>query len=368
MNVNVKVKHGSRIQSFYLFFILVNIQTGTGIIGAPRYIYEQAKQDGWLSVIIAGLFVHFVVFMMFLTLKQYENTDIFGIQQDLFGKLIGKLLGTIFIIYIFASLLSVLINYIQIVQYFIHPILSPWLLSFLLLILVVYSVLGGIRVIVGVAFVFFVSTLYILFFLYHPLLEMDLHRFQPFFEASPMELMEGARATSYSLLGLEVVLFIYPFIDDKKKAQLPSQLGVAITALFLLLVTIISIGFMGRERLADSYWPILIFYKFISYEIIERFDLIVVTAWMMVVLPVMILLTWMMTYGMKRMYNIRQKKTLFIICFLLFIGGGLMKEQVMITNYTSYVGQIGFWLTFIYPIILYPLVRIKKALKKEGKN
>ncbi|MRH44935.1 GerAB/ArcD/ProY family transporter [Aquibacillus halophilus] len=370
MNINVAIKPGLRIRAFYLFFIIANIQTGTGIMGVSSYIYKEAKQDAWLSILIAGVFVHIIIFIMFIILNKYENTDIFGIQTDLFGKWISRILGTVFIIYLFASLLTVLINYIQVVQVFLFPLLSPWLLTILLLLIVSYSVLGGLRVAVGVSFIFFLLSIWLVLFLYKPITLMDLGHFKPLLEASPKELLLGAKATSYSFLGLEILFFIYPFIDNKKRAQLPTQLGIAMTTSLILLVTVTSIGFFGGERLEQTIWPVLILYKSIEYAVVERFDIIVVSQWMMVITPIMILLVWMITYGMKRLYSFSQKKTLYIVLFLLLIGGGTIKEQFTIQLIIDYVAKVGFWIAFIYPLVLFPLVLIKKKIekKKEGYN
>lgn len=50
MEINLKVKKGLRIRAFQLFFIIVGIQISVGILGAPRYIFEKAHQDAWVSV------------------------------------------------------------------------------------------------------------------------------------------------------------------------------------------------------------------------------------------------------------------------------------------------------------------------------
>ncbi|WP_274380099.1 GerAB/ArcD/ProY family transporter [Lederbergia galactosidilytica] len=121
MEINVNVKPRLRFRAFYLFFIIYGIQTGVGIIGAPRYIFREAGRDAWLSVIIAFLMQIIVTYVMLLILRQYKNADIFGIQVDLFGRWIGKILGTVYIVYFAASLFSIIITYIEVIQIFLYP-------------------------------------------------------------------------------------------------------------------------------------------------------------------------------------------------------------------------------------------------------
>src|SRR5690625_6088345 len=150
MEVNLQVKPGQRIRAFYLFFIISSIEVGDGFLRAPSYMCGEARPDAWLFILIAFVYIIIVAWVMFIILNQYKNTDIFGIQVDIFGKWIGKLLGTIYIVFFAAELLSVLLTYVEIVQIFLYPTIPTLVMGLILMILVVYSVLGGIRVIVGV--------------------------------------------------------------------------------------------------------------------------------------------------------------------------------------------------------------------------
>lgn len=365
METNLYIKPGLRIRAFYLFFIITGIQTGVGIMGAPRYIYKEAKGDAWLSILLAGVAMHLVIIAMIFILSKYKNADILGIQIDIFGKWIGKLLGTVYLVYIFFTLLSVLITYIEVIQVFLFPMISPWLMGSLLLMLVVYAALGGLRVVVGVTFIFFFLAFWLVPFLYKPASLMDFAHFQPPLVASPREIFMGSFATSYSFLGLEVLFFIYPFIENKKQIHWPVHLGVAFSTFLVFLVTVISIGYFSGDQLLQMIWPVLALYKILQYTIIERFDFLVVTEWMMVILPTMLLLTWMLIYGAKRLYKVSQRKVLYIIASLLLLGCGFINQHFSIIALTDTIAKIGFWITFVYPFILLPIVLVKKELEKK---
>ncbi|WP_186579320.1 GerAB/ArcD/ProY family transporter [Aquibacillus kalidii] len=369
MEVNNVVKPNLQIRAFYLFFIIVNIQTGLGILGAPRHIFQEAKQDGWMSVLICGVLMHLVVFAMLFILKKYESADLLGIQVDIFGTWIGKLLGTLYLVYIFATLLSSLINYIQIVQVFIYPQMPSWMLGSLLVILIVYTVSGGVRTAVGIAFVFFFLSFWLFFFLYKTVGYMELTSFRPILEASPRDLLLGSYQAGYSFIGIEILFFLYPFIEDKKKVALPAHLGVAMTTFLVLVVMIISIGYFSPTALEHMLWPVLTLFKVVEYPIIERFDLIVVTQWAMVIFPNFILFSWIITYGMKRLYGFTQRKTLLVVASLLLIGITFIKKQLLISTLLGSVSSAGFWIAFIYPLLLLPLVLIKKKFfSKKGNS
>ncbi|GGJ76268.1 GerAB/ArcD/ProY family transporter [Virgibacillus salexigens] len=365
MDINVKVKPNLRIRAFYLFFIISSIQLGVGIMGVPRLIFMESHQDAWISIILAFFYMLIVVLAMLLILKQYDNADILGIQIDIFGKWVGKLLGTVYIIHFAITLLSVLVTYIEVVQVFIAPGISNFVMGLLLISLIVYSILGGLKIIVGVCFIFFLLSHWVLFLLIEPAYLMDLTHFQPAFQTSFTELLKGAKITSYTFIGFELLLLVYPFIQNKQKASMPVYIGIFWSSLIVLLVTVVSIGFFSPDQLERREWALLNMFKIQSLPFIERFDYIVVTEWMMVVLPNMILLMWGIIYGMKRLYKIKQRTSLYAVAFLLLIFCVFIDQHFLIQKVIDNIAKTSFWLVYVYPLLLLPIVLIKKRWKKR---
>ncbi len=370
IEVNIKIKKTLRIRAFQIFFIVVGIQTGVGILGAPRYIFKEAQQDAWLSVLLAFLYMLLVTWVMFVILTQYQNTDIFGIQVDIFGKWLGKFLGTIYILFFFSELASLYFSYIEIVQIFLYPTMPSFVMGLLLLIITVYAVLGGIRVIVGVTFLFTLLSPWIFGLLYDPITRMEAAHFLPLFDASFIELVKGAKTTALSFSGLEILFIIYPFIDNKEKAKLPAYLGVSVSSMFVFLTTIISIGYYSPSDFDLMDWPVLSLFKSVSFSFIERIDYLVVAEGMMYITSSMVLFAWMITYGMKRLYKVPQKTTLYALSIALLALTIFVRSNFQIQKIGDVVAEFGFWLVFVYPFALLPLVLMKKKgqKRKEVKN
>jgi spore germination protein AB len=365
MEINQTIKPNLQIRAFYLFFIIASIQIGVGIIGAPRFIYMESERDSWIAIIIAFVYICIVAWVMLLILKQYQNADFFGIHVDIFGKWVGKLFGTVLIIYLGASFLSILLTYIEVVQIFLYHTLPNLLLTILLMIIVMYAVLGGFRVVVGVSFVFFILTFWLLIVLYDPFMRMNWFNLMPVFNSSFTELLKGAKATSYTLAGFEILLIVYPFIQNKEKAKLPIFLGLAFSSLVLLIITVISIGYFSPVGLKSVDWALLILVKSASFTFIERLDYIVIVVWMMVIIPNLALIMWSMTYGLKRLYKVRQRFTLYIITLIVLVTVNFFQYDYQISNLTDLVAKIGFWIIYVYPFILLPIVLIKKRIHKN---
>ncbi|MBP2076715.1 GerAB/ArcD/ProY family transporter [Oceanobacillus polygoni] len=365
MEINVNVKSNLRIQAFYLFFIIVSMQIGVGILGVPRLIFSEAKQDSWISILMATVYIIIVLFVMLLTLKQYDNADIHGIHLDVFGKWLGKLFSTVYILYFAIALYSVLITYIEIVKVFVFPEVSNFVMGLILICLTIYGVLGGLRVIIGVSFVFGVLANWILFLLIHPALQIDLAHYLPLFQASFVDLLKGAMASSYTFMGFEILFLVYPFIHNKNKVSISSILAVTWSSLLVLAATMLAIGFFAAAQLERREWAVLVLFKTQSFPFVERFDYIVVAELMMVVAPSLLFLMWGLTYSIKRVYKVQQKTTLYITSALFLIGTFFFEKHFETQQVINFANQFGLWLIYVYPFVLLPFVLLKKRLNKR---
>ncbi|RWZ55292.1 spore gernimation protein [Halobacillus fulvus] len=358
MKTNLNVPQSQTVQAFYLFFIVHTIQIGAGLMGVPRILFLDAQADAWISVAIAGVYLHFIAWIMIKILRGYENADILGIQTDLFGKFVGKTLGIFYLLYIFLILLSVIKNYIEVVQVFIFPEIPIWLMSLFLLSLMVYSVTGGFRVVVGTSFLFFLLTIWLVLTISKPITYMDWGHFTPILQTSWTDILKGAQRTAYTVLGMEILFFVYPYIKNKKNIALPVHLGLAMTTFLVMLVTVVSIGYFSPDHLRETVWATLSLFKIISFPVIERFDFIAVALWMMVVLPNIVLLCWMLVHSLKRLFHLKEKHSIFGVSVLLFIGALLVEYRMDIDLLTEWTARVGFWLVFVYPIFLFLYMKL----------
>lgn len=365
MNVYMKIKPNHQIRAIYLFFLIVTLQTGVGVLTISRNVFTFSEQDSWLSILLAFVGMLIIVLVMLYILRQYESTDIFGIQIDLFGKFIGKVLGVVYIVYFSGALLSVLSAYIQIVQVFIYPTLPSFIIALLILLLVVYASLGDFKVIVGITFIFFFLTQSLFLLIYYPVVQIDWNHFFPMLQTPLSDLLKGAKSATYSLSGFEFIFLFYPLINDKKNIKLPIILGISYTAIILLITSVITIGYFSLKDLEYLEWPALTLYKSITFSFIERIDYMVVVEWMMIIVPNNILYMWGITYGVERLFNVPKKKTLFIAAIFLLICASFLDSNLAIHQLTKVISIIAFCLVFIYPLILLPIVFIKKRILKS---
>ncbi|TFB22150.1 spore gernimation protein [Filobacillus milosensis] len=364
---SLSVPKDNQIKAAYLIIAIHTVQVGVGIAGYPRLVFMDAKQDSWISIIITGLILSLVIACMVFILNTYKNQDLAGILCTAFGNIIGKFFSMIFVVYFLVLFLSVIINYVEFVQVFIFPKMASWFIGLLLLILVWYAVYGGIRVAVGASIVFFLSSIWMVGLLSKPISLIEVRNYLPIFSTPWKDVLKGVLISSYTFLGFELLWVIYPFIYDKKNVAKYSQFSILITVVMYLFITMVAIGYFSPKQLEQKVWPLLTMFKVISFPMFERFDILAVALWIIVILPNLILLAWMFSFTCKRAHGWKQKHCLvgLVIFSLGFIA--IFDDRELINKFTDYTGQIGLVLGWAFPFILLPFA-IKHRMKGKKKN
>src|SRR5690625_3498085 len=366
MNRALNIPNDIKVKAFYLFYILISVQIGVGITGYPKLVFVEAKKDSWISLIIAVLIVHIIIACIIYILNSYDNTDLYGILEQSFGKIIGRTVSFLFIIYLVLAITSIYLNFIEIVKVFLFSRLSDWVPTLMVLLLMIYSILGGFRAVVGTCFVLFFSTIWMILLLYEPMRHIDFLNYAPIFEASLQDIASGTLVSAYSILGFEVLWFLYPFIIDKKNITRYSQLGAFLSGLLLFLALATSIGFFSATQLEENIWPLLQMFKNLSFPLFERFDIIVVGLWLLIILSNVVILGWVITFGLRRITKFKQKHYLYILSSLIFLSTFYFDERQRIVDFTDFSAKLGLFFAFLLPILLLPFAIIRRRKGKKN--
>ena len=368
MKVNLHPKEGLLFNAFLVSFFIHATQTGVGLVGLPRIVYLSAKHDAWISVFLAGITTGIVLWFMVKMLKQYDSADLYGIHVDIFGKWIGNSLNILYMLYLSACFFMIFMNYIEIVQVWIFPDLPTWQLSLVLILLSIYAVLGGVRVVVGVAFISVVGTFWLVFFLLVPIHYSDPSHLFPILNVDIKHILKGIYDTTLSLMGFELIMFIFPFVKEKNKVLLHVQIGNLYTTILFTIVTLVAITFFAEDSLARTIWPILSMFKIVRLPNLERFEFIAVSFWMLIILPNMCSYLWAASKGFIRVINMKQKHGIWIVALLTFGMSFFFKARYQLNAVTDLIAKIGFFFAFCYPVALSVIVIVVKWVLRRKKG
>ena len=362
MKVQYQPKPQFLLSTFLVFFIIHANQVGIGIHGFQRLIFMEARQDAWISVLIAGFATHIVVFVIIKTLQLYGSSDIYGIHHEVYGKWLGKILNSLYILYCLWIFLLILKNYIEVLETWIFPTVPVWLFSFSILLLVIYGVTGGVRMIVGVCFFSIALSLWMFGFIGYPLRFADFGHLLPVMESSLVSILKGAHKMTLTIVGFEILYVIYPYMEKKDKLQKYAHIGIAATTFLYLILMLLAISYFSPGQLLSTIWPTLSLFKIVKLPFIERTEYVAVTFWLLIILPNLMLYLWAAVRGVKRSFGISQKKTLWVFTTLIFVLSLFLNTRVKINRFNDFFASMAFYVTFCYPLVLYSFALLKKKI------
>lgn len=366
MQINVYPKESNTIPAYLAAFLIHSNQVGVGVLGYQRIIAKEAGHDAWVSVIIAGIAAHLVVWVIFKTLRKYSSSDLYGINCDVFGKWFGSLINVLYILYFMMAAIVVLRSYTEVIQVWMFPEVSTWSISAVILGLALYTILGGIRIITGYTFLSVVMTIWLITDLYFPLQYARWSYLYPILQAKIPEILQGSVSMSLTIIGFEVIYVLYPFLKEKQKAGKFTQVGILYTNVAYLVLMVVSLTFFSKNQLMQTVWATLNLQQMVYIPFLERFEFLMISIWLLIILPNLMLYTWCVSRGFKRMFHWSQKKNIYPILFVVFAASLGFVTRSQINEMGNIVAQIGLYAAFVYPLILYLFAVIKDKWRKRG--
>ncbi|MGG3564059.1 GerAB/ArcD/ProY family transporter [Neobacillus rhizosphaerae] len=352
-----------QISPYLVFFTIYSSQVGVGILSFQRIIAKKAGFDAWIGVLLAGCLVQLFIWMMYKLLAKADG-DIVDVHSMVFGKIIGKCFSLIIMLYFWLASVSVLLGYIEIIQVWMFPNLSSWILSSIILALVYYCVSGGFRVVVGISFLSFLyPQIYLIILYVFPIKMAHFSNLLPIMNHSFKDLLDSVKSSMYTLAGTETLLMFYPFIKSGYLSRKFAHLGALFTTLLYTFSAIVSFSFYSEKQLASTLWPELSLTKIMKFSYLERFEYIYISMYLVIVSSLLALLLWCSSRGLKKIFNKKQKYTLIVLSITSVLLCQLIKDPYK-DLFDQLITQMHLWLFYAYiPVLLLVLTMLKRGNK-----
>jgi spore germination protein (amino acid permease) len=358
----IKIAERFQVSHFLVFYLIHSLQFGIGVLGFQRIIAEKAEQDFWISVILSGVFVHISLWMIYMILEG-SNGNIITLHKEFFGKWISGALSFFLFLYFSLVATTVVRSFIEIVEVWMFPEINVWLFSLILLILVLYIISGGFRIVTGISFFGVVLPLYLLLSFLFPLQFANVRNLLPIFDHSLKDIVLSAKDMSLTVSGFEALLIYYPFIKNIDKSKKWGHLAVAFTTFVYTYISIISIVYFSEEQLGRTVWATLTIWKIIELPFVERFEYIGIANWIIIVLPNICLSLWCASRILKDAYKFNQKYSLIVLLVILYFIVNMLESREQISLINTISGQAGFYLMFVYIPILFFITLVIRKIK-----
>lgn len=362
--MSVSIPEKSKISHFLVFYLISSMQIGIGVLGFQRVIAKIAGYDAWMSVILAGLSIHIIIWMMYKILEA-TNGDLVDTHTYLLGKVVGKGISFLFIFYFLLLSTAVLRTYIEIIQVWMFPDIKTYWYSIGYLLIVIYIIYGGFRTVTGIAFFCTILPSYLIFTFGYTIPFSNFNNILPIFDHNLTDIILASRDMSLTYLGYETLLFYYPYLKNPEKSKKWAHLAILTTTILYTILTIITFAYFSEGQLEKTVWATLSMWKIVQMPFVERFEYIGIANWNLIILPNLCIAIWCSSRILKRTVNIKQKKGVIIIALICLIGVNFFETRNQINMLNDITGKIGFYMNYIYVPCLFVALLIAKKVKKK---
>lgn len=346
-------------------FVFLTV-VGIGVLALPSKLVQSVDNDGWILAIGCGVLSILLLFIICKAMERHSELGFVETLRYLFGNIIGTLLAVpvaIYAIFITAIELRLFAEISKI--YLLHK--TP--LEFIILPIVVVTVLlvrMGIEPITRSFGIFmYIIGFVAIFLIIAALPKSDFSNLLPMFTKPMSKYIFGMTYFTFAYSGFEVMLVLFPYIKNPKKAFKYSAIAMIMVTVFYTIIVIECIARLGTEETKALIWPVMALTKGISIPggFIENLEGLLSSLWVLFALTSLVGFLYFFSVVMSGIFRHREHKhfaSLSIpIIYLISLQGNSVPEVLEFTDFTmKYLAS--------YTIVFLPtLILIFSYMKKK---
>lgn len=338
----------SKITKSQLYFVMIQSQMGIGVLSLPSVTQKTAKGDAWITTIIAGIFIEIILVIYWLLLKRFPTLILTEFTKKIVGKGLGKILNISIYMYFVLTACFAVIFIVNLINTWLLPLTPSWTISLLIMIASVYLAIDDIKII---ARFFTLASFLILIIIILSVLnfthELDFQYVRPIGHSGIKNILLGSSDSLISMLGFEILLLTYPYVQDKEKGYLKTislgNLSITFLYTFFVFTTLISFSPVIIKQIKE---PLLYIFRGLSYQLIDRLDLIFISIWIVPMTTSVVAYLFMASKSISKQKKSYSKLVvangILIFCITLIpVDDLLLNKLSELIKYLSYIFAFG---------------------------
>jgi len=349
-----------KVSVIQVILLLVNGRLLTEMLYQPAVKTPPANQDMWITEILALIYLFIICMPLLFLSNKFENMTLVQYVETIMGKVIGKLLGLLFI--------AILLLYTQLqlalAAIFLKTIIIPetpeYATMLLMLTACTYAAYKGLECLGRLA-EFFVPFYFIIIILFFVLSSKDM-KFEVFLpilaDTDFGQLNFGALNIASRYTEIIILSMLVPHINKKKHVNTIFAYSTVIFTFLFLMATISTQSILGIAPAKEENFPYFIFVKQIrAFDFIERIESLNVLIWF---------LGWFLKFSLYQYFAAaslaqilgRKSHKIFIIVIAALMFIIAVKSEILDIVMLNFIGSykvlpyIGFVPIFIIPLVV----------------
>lgn len=269
-----------KIDTKQAVMLMMSAVLPTAILTVPAITVNSARQDAWLSIIIAGMVGLLIVRVVASLALRFPGKTLFEYAEEILGKVLGKIIGFLYIWW-FLHMNALVIREFGV---FLVTAMMPDTPVIVFIIVVVaiaaYAVHSGLEVLSRFNQLFIPITVFLAVAFILSMKDMKIVRLLPLFDTGLVPILKGA-ATPASWFGEIVTLsMIIPYLNKPKEATRIGTLSILLISIFLLVSVLEALLIFGPNVTSAMIFPTYNAVRTVSIaNFLERLESIIIVAW-----------------------------------------------------------------------------------------
>ncbi|MFD0717007.1 endospore germination permease [Paenibacillus sp. GCM10027626] len=348
-------------------FLIHGAQVGMGVMSLPRELAEIAGTDGWMSLLIGWALNIAASLIIIRIFKHYPDDTLYDLLRRLFGKIFSLVFLIPITLYFAYYGWFIQVKALLYIKAWFLPMTSDYIIMALFAISTLLVVRSGWTVLGRYSELVFYLTFAMPFIFLLVLKESYWLHLLPFFKEGVMPVLKSVNKTAYSLVGFEITFFLYPFLNKKKWAPLGVIAANSLTAMLYIYVTVICFVFFSPDEITHYNQPLLSLLKVFEFRFLERFDLIFLAFYLLVVSTSWAPYLFCAAFSTSQMLGKQDHSPYAIVLLVISVlAVAFLKPSWDETSiWQTWLGQFSIGIAYLFPVLLWLYVIIYRRFRKE---
>jgi len=262
--------------------LMMSMVLPTAILTIPAIAVKYARQDAWLSIVLATLVGLLIAWLVVSLSLRFPGKTLFEFTEEILGKAPGKIVCFLYIWW-FLHMIALAVREFGVFLVTAMMPDTPIIVFHIALIAVVaYAVRNGLEVLCRFNQLFIPVTALLAVVFILSVKDMKLARLLPVFDTGLIPIVKGA-AVPASWMG-EIVIFamIIPYLNKPKEALRVAALSILLISFFLTASILEALLIFGPNITGHWIFPTFNAVRVVSIaNFLERLESVVLMAWIL---------------------------------------------------------------------------------------
>ena len=269
-----------RISALQMAFMMLPTITATAVLGVPGITAKYAKNDLWLSPILASLIGYVTVYLAYKLHELHPKQTVIQFSEHIMGRFAGKMLGFLFLFFYIQVAGLTIREYGEFIVSSFLPNTPISVIMASMIFLCGFVVRGDLEVLgraVELLLPVFLFPLLIFIIFLAP--DFEFKNIFPILGDGIMPPIKGAIVPGGWFTEFFLITFLLPFLADQKKGMKYGIMAVFAVMMMLVVVNLFVLFILGPTT-SSNFYPAFTVARYISIgDFFEHVEAAIIAAW-----------------------------------------------------------------------------------------